>query len=108
MDEPRVRVFIMGDNVWRDEKEWPLARTKYMNYYFHSGGRANSRLGDGVLSAELPSEESTDDYLYNPRNPVSHGTGALDQQELEKRTDILVYSSKPVDKDLEVTGPVVI
>jgi putative CocE/NonD family hydrolase len=52
MDEPPVRIFVMGDNVWRHENEWPLARTEYIKYYIHSGGRANSLNGDGALSIE--------------------------------------------------------
>ena len=42
-----VRIFVMGDNVWRDEKEFPLARTQYTKYYFHSNKGANSAAGDG-------------------------------------------------------------
>src|SRR3569833_3263888 len=36
------QIFVMGDNVWRNEKEWPLARTRYTNYYIQSGGGASS------------------------------------------------------------------
>src|SRR5262245_3930162 len=35
---PRVRLFVMGDNVWRDEDEWPLARTRWERWYLHSNG----------------------------------------------------------------------
>src|SRR6185436_3758031 len=41
-----VRLFIMGDNIWRDEQEFPLARTRYTGYYLHSTSRANSISGD--------------------------------------------------------------
>ena len=41
MDDPPVRLFVMGENRWRDEQEWPLARTQYTRWYFHSGGSAN-------------------------------------------------------------------
>ena len=40
--DPPVRIFVMGDNSWRDEQEWPLARTRFTDYYLHSGGRANT------------------------------------------------------------------
>jgi putative CocE/NonD family hydrolase len=116
MDEPPVRIFTMGDNVWRDENEWPLARTHYTNYYFHSGGHAHSRSGDGVLSTESPDEEQADIYLYDPRNPVptkggvqrhiSNEFGVQDQQEVENRSDVLAYTSAPLETDLEVTGPI--
>ena len=49
-----VRIFIMGTNEWRDEHEWPLARTQWTPYYLHSGGSANSRFGDGSLSTTRP------------------------------------------------------
>jgi putative CocE/NonD family hydrolase len=119
-EDPRVRIFVMGTNVWRNENEWPLARTKYTRYYFHSSGKANVCLGDGVLNTDVPSEQEVDIYIYDPRNPVPSigGTGGAgqntnankfgvqDQQEVEKRQDVLVYTSKPLEKDMEVTGPV--
>ena len=59
MDEPPVYIFVMGDGGvgngrWRHENEWPLARTHYTRYYLHSGGSANTRAGDGVLSTDAP------------------------------------------------------
>jgi hypothetical protein len=115
MDEPPIRIFVMGDNVWRNEKEWPLARTKYTKYYFHSDGKANSRFGNGVLSPKISANEETDVYLYDPRNPVPYKWGGSgisptfvvqDQEEVEKRADVLVYTSEPLKNDLEVTGPI--
>jgi len=116
MNEPPVRIFVMGDNIWRDEQEWPLARTRYTKYYFHGGGQANSRLGDGVLNTEPPAVEQPDIYLYDPRNPVpsvgaldsfsAREFGAQDQREVEERSDVLVYTSEPLETDLEVTGPI--
>ena len=47
MDESPVRIFVMGDNVWRYEQEWPLARARYVDYYLHSDGKANTLNGDG-------------------------------------------------------------
>ncbi len=118
MDEPPVRIFVMGENVWRTEEEWPLARTEYVNYYFHSGGKANTLNGDGSLSPEAPGSESPDVYLYDPRDPVPTRGGGLccnaaflpggsfDQRAIEARPDVLVYASAPLERDLEVTGPV--
>jgi len=116
MNEPPIRIFVMGDNIWRNVKEWPPAETIYARYHFHSNGQANSRYGNGVLSAELPSEEPDDVYLYNPMNPVpykwdipssGYATFAVqEQEEVEKRADVLVYTSAPLEKDLEVTGTV--
>ena len=117
--EPRVKLFIMGDNMWRDEEEWPLARTDYTNYYFHSGGEANTLYGDGILNREKPGDEPADVYIYDPNDPVPSirgGEGArggissdpVDQRENERRSDVLVYTSATLEEDMEVTGPVTI
>ncbi len=50
LEEPPVKIFVMGDDVWRDENEWPLARAQNTKYYLHSAGNANSLHGDGGLS----------------------------------------------------------
>ena len=116
--DPPVRIFVMGANHWRDEREWPLARTEYRDFYLHSRGRANTSNGDGCLSPDSPGDEPADVFLYDPRDPVPTKGGGLccnqsfvpggafDQQEVEARPDVLVYSTPPLDADLEVTGPV--
>lgn len=111
---PRVRIFVMGENRWRNENEWPLARTRFTNYYFHSGGKANTRLGDGGLSTDAPGSEPADRFSYDPLHPVpSKGgnnlglnLGAYDQSEIELRQDVLCYQSAVLEKDLEITGPI--
>ena len=118
--EPPLKLFVMGENVWRNEREWPLARTDFTPWYLHSGGDANSVMGDGVLSALAPAAEPTDSFVYNPMFPVpTRGGcnccnpeivewGAYDQREVEARSDVLVYTSEPLAADMEVTGPVVV
>ena len=116
LDEPPVRLFVMGENRWRDENEWPLARTRYTLLYLHSRGQANNLSGDGGLSLVKPREEDADHYIYDPNAPVpTRGgstlgirSGAYDQTEIEKRNDVLVYTSDKLDQDLEVTGPLVL
>ena len=114
-DEPPVKLFVMGDNAWRFENEWPLARTEYTPYYFHSDGNANSVSGDGTLSTRAPSGDADDRFVYNPADPVPSPMvagvgfpvlGPVDQQSVETRDDLLVYSTPPLEKDTEVTGPV--
>ena len=114
-DEPPVRIFVMGDNVWRSEHEWPLARTQYINHYLHSNGRANSLHGDGFLSLDPGAEEPTDRYTYDPDDPVittggpimhREHVGPMDRRPVERRDDVLVYTSEPLERDLEVTGSV--
>ncbi len=110
-----VRIFVMGDNVWREEQRWPLARTQYVPWFLHSNGKANSRQGDGRLSLKSPtSDESPDRYTYDPQSPVPSKGGAMLgfragvalQNEVEERQDVLVYTSSPLKEPLEITGPV--
>ena len=115
-----LKLFVMGTNQWRDEQEWPLARTRYAPYYFHSGGESNSLLGDGTLSIGAPGDEPSDHFVYNPDfpaptkggcnccNPEIVDWGAFDQRSVEYRNDVLVYTSAPLEDDLEVTGPVIV
>ena len=112
-EEPPVRLFVMGTNQWRNEDEWPLARTRYTPYYFHSRGKANSLRGDGTLSPEPPGEEPADHYRYDPADPAPTcggntliiPMGVQDQREVEGRQDVLVYTGEAVEHPLEVTGP---
>jgi hypothetical protein len=113
-----VRIFVMGENKWRDEDSWPLERAKATRYLLHSAGNANTALGNGSLSVDAAQMEAGDSYVYDPANPVPTVGGPLccdavhlapgprDQKEVENRADVLVYSTPPLDNDLEVTGPV--
>ena len=107
---PKVRIFVMGDNTWRDEEDWPLARTRYVPYYLHSGGGAASVEGDGALSEDPPGEEPADEYVYDPRDPVmtlyqQRGQHEpLDQRALDDRRDILRFATPPLQQEVEVTG----
>ncbi|MGH2584396.1 MAG: CocE/NonD family hydrolase, partial [Dehalococcoidia bacterium] len=106
-EEPPVRIYVMGEG-WRNEQEWPLARTQYTPFYIHSGGRAHSLDGDGKLSRDPPAAEPPDVFLYNPVHPVPTigAAGIADQRAVERRTDVLIYTSPPLTEPLEVTGPV--
>ena len=112
--EAPVRIFVMGANEWRDEQQWPLARTQWTRYHLHSGGRANSRFGDGSLAPILPDAEPTDSYRYDPARPVPFLTeptsaqigGPDDYAAVERRDDVLVYVTEPLAQDVEVTGAI--
>ena len=118
VDEPPLRLFIMGINQWRDEHEWPLARTDWQKWYLHSGGDANTLRGDGALSPDAPSAEPEDTFVYDPLYPVQTmggnnccsphivPWGPYDQRPVEMRPDVLCYTSEPLPADLEVTGPI--
>jgi len=108
-NEPPIKIFVMGDNTWRSEQEWPLARTEFTPFYVHSQGGANSLNGDGSLSRQNPQAEKPDRYIYDPANAIidrSLESGPQDQRAVEVRNDILVYTSAPLTKELEVTGPI--
>ena len=118
--EPPFRLFIMGINEWRDEHEWPLARTAWQKWYLHSNGSANTVIGNGTLSPDPPGQESPDRYVYDPEYPVpTRGGnnccsphivpwGPYDQRCLEMRSDVLCYTSAPLATDLQVTGPIML
>jgi putative CocE/NonD family hydrolase len=113
-----VRIFVMGENKWRDEEAWPLERAKPTSYFLHSAGKANSVTGDGALSTLASAGEASDKFIYDPANPVPTVGGPLccdavhlppgpfDQKAVEARPDVLIYSTPPLESDTEVTGPV--
>jgi putative CocE/NonD family hydrolase len=102
----------MGENRWRDEQDWPLPRARATKYFLHSAGRANTLDGDGRLSPDVPGAQPADSFVYDPWDPVP--TGALggysripsDQRTIERRPDVLVYTTEPLTTDVEVTGPI--
>jgi len=112
-EEPElpVRIFVMGENRWRDERDWPLSRAREWCLFLRD---------DGVLSTDAPGDEAPDAYVYDPADPaptiggptslparfLRTNSGPLDQRPLEERPDVLVYSSAPLAEPLEVTGPV--
>ena len=120
MDEKPVQIFVMGINRWRDEDDWPLERAEDVRYYLHSAGKANTLNGNGSLSPESPGHEPPDTFVYNPIDPVPTAGGGLwlrsgecshrgvRHREIEAREDVLVYSTPPLEEDMEVTGPITV
>jgi putative CocE/NonD family hydrolase len=115
--EPPIRIYVMGAERWRDENEWPLARTQFTKFYFAGQGKANSLRGDGRLQDSAPAADTApDQFVYDPENPVyTLGgqvstqfavRGPMDRRPAQQRDDVLVYTSQPLAEDLEVTGPV--
>ena len=103
---PPVRIFVMGENVWRDEQEWPLARTEYTPIYLTA---------DGGLSTAAPADDSTLSYTYDPEDPVPtlggnimrpELRGPFDQRPLAGRSDVLTFETAPMEAPMEITGPV--
>ena len=112
----RVRLFIIGLNKWMDFPDWPIDGSKEMSLYLRSGGRANSSSGDGLLSLiksyQKGIDSDFDEYIYDPVDPVPFITeqsfaqigGPDDYSEIEKRSDILVYTSDSLAKSLVIAG----
>ena len=118
--EPRVKVFVMGANRWREADDWPIPGARNTPFYLHSEGHANSLLGDGGLDTTAPEQEPSDGYSYDPLHPVmtlggstccseqslAVPMGPRDQRPNEYRQDVLVYTGPVLETELEVTGPV--
>lgn len=116
-DTPRVQYYTMGSNTWNTAETWPPKAAQSVRFYLDSNGKANSLYGDGILKTESPGNESKPDaFTYDPMNPVpSYGGnvcctgnavegGAFDQQQMETRHDILVYTTDPLEEGVEVSG----
>jgi putative CocE/NonD family hydrolase len=117
-EEPPVALFVMGENKWRFEHEWPPQQAQPVKYFLHSGGRANSLNGNGWLDQESPADELPDVFVYDPRLPVmsigGHSCcvdvltpmGAFDQRPQEYRNEMLVFTTQDLAEDIVVIGTV--
>ena len=115
---PKVRYFTMGINKWQSSDIWPPRGAQPMTFYLSSNGKANTRTGDGKLTLQPPSRNRPDSFTYDPMNPVPSlggnvccqgnalSGGSMDQQKIEERQDVLVYTSDPLTEGLEVSGPI--
>ncbi len=116
--QPKVRAYMMGANEWRSYDTWPPKQVQYLPFYLAGAGKANSATGDGRLSTTKPGGEGSDAFLYDPLHPVpslggsiccfspTFTGGSYDQSHIEMRNDVLVYTSEPLKKTLELAGPV--
>ncbi|NHO33475.1 CocE/NonD family hydrolase [Acetobacter sp. LMG 1636] len=126
---PRVDYFTMGENKWHSAPAWPVPGTQWTSWQLASVTDASSVMGDGALVSEhdaiatpsgRPLTAVSDSFDYDPANPVpsigGHSCchwdvgpqGQFDQSGIEQRPDILVYTSAPLDRPLNVTGPVTV
>ena len=113
---PRVQYYVMGSNEWKSSDTWPPQNAESTSFYLDSRGNANSLYGDGKLVLDPPEEEFSDGFTYDPMNPVpslggnvccTGGAvegGSFDQQQMETRNDILVYTTEPLEEGIEVSG----
>jgi uncharacterized protein len=117
---PRVRLFVMGENRWRDEDDWPPPGAREQRWYLHAEDGAGGP--GGGLSPEPPGEEPPDRYVYDPDDPaptiggptslpaafLRTNSGPLDQRRVEERPDVLVYTSAVLAEPLAVIGPLTV
>ncbi|MFT6021730.1 MAG: putative CocE/NonD family hydrolase, partial [Saprospiraceae bacterium] len=113
---PRVQYYTMGSNEWQASETWPPAKAKSTTYYLNSNGNANSFFGDGNLTTSKADSDNPDGFTYDPMKPVpSYGGnvcctgnaikgGAFDQQQMETRNDILVYTTDVLEEGIEISG----
>ena len=113
---PRVQYYTMGSNQWKASETWPPAKAALTTYYLNSNGNANSFFGDGTLTTSKAKADHPDGFTYDPMKPVpSYGGnvcctgnaikgGAFDQQQMETRNDILVYTTDILEEGVEISG----
>ena len=111
MDEPPVRIYVMGENVWRDEMEFPLSRQVETSFYLTSGPSGSiDSLNDGLLRIGEPGAGAPDRYAYDPAHPIPtlggdlfvEPEGAQDHRPADRRS--LTYTTEALEEDIEVTG----
>ncbi|WP_244662140.1 CocE/NonD family hydrolase [Mesorhizobium huakuii] len=109
---PHIQYYLMGANRWKSGDSWPLPETRFVPYYFRSGGKANTSNGDGILSMAMATGPA-DHYRYDPADPTPSPESirgradgsAADQREVDLRPDRLVFQTEPLSSGMEVTGP---
>ncbi len=113
LDLPEALMYETGTNKWRRFNKWPPANAKEAKIYFKDNYE---------LSINLPplnKKESYDEYLSDPNKPVPYTAKIYDSRALynrqyviedqrfaSRRPDVLAYSTKPLEKDFTIAGPI--
>ncbi|MED4751909.1 CocE/NonD family hydrolase [Brevibacillus choshinensis] len=112
--EPRVEYYMVGENEWKTSQTWPPAEATVTNLYLSSGGQANTSGGDGSLSVTEPDDQPVDTYQYDPLDAapylldLSENENSVPEnyREVEKREDVLVYTSEPLEEEVVIAGEI--
>ncbi len=112
MDEPRCRLFLMGENRWLESNTFPIESASPKIYHLAASGPANSLLGQGKLSEQLTKSTPSDTFTYNPARPAptpfwkenfQNGTNE-DLRSIQRRDDVLVFTTDPLTEPLNIVG----
>lgn len=103
--QPRVRLFLMGANEWRDYPCWPVPGGAPQNYFLHAGG---------LLARGVPSAAGSSKFDYDPAQPtpsaygptIEGKSGSGDMTPMERRSDVLLFTSEPLESVVDVIGPI--
>ncbi|MED4584403.1 CocE/NonD family hydrolase [Brevibacillus choshinensis] len=112
--EPRVEYYMVGENEWKTSQTWPPAEATVTNLYLSSGGQANTSGGDGSLSVTEPDDQPVDTYQYDPLDAapylldLSENENSVPEnyREVEKREDVLVYTTEPLEEEVVIAGEI--
>lgn len=112
--EPKVSYYMVGENQWKTDENWPPEGSEYKKLYIQSKGNARTSMGGGYLSTTPPSDQPADTYKFDPLDPAPHLIDVSENEmavpenykDVEKREDILVYTSEPLKEDLTVVGDI--
>ncbi len=108
VDRDRVRLYLQGANVWREFPSWPPPGSQPMRLHLRSGG---------LLDVSAPTnDEGSSNYTYDPADPTPavHGPKVFGMAKhrymtkLEQRSDVVVFTGAPLDRDVDVIGPVTV
>lgn len=122
VDNPVVEYFVLGDNTWRSASQWPPEDVEPQKWYFHSDGKAHLLTTNGKLTRQIPSkDEPRDIYTYDPQDPAPNWMSfdrmknwqdvqsfPYDFQNIDKRSDIVVFTSELLTEDLTIAGDVIV
>jgi uncharacterized protein len=100
-----VRLFVMGDNRWQDEASWPPPAARSTSFYLARSGPPKH----GKLQPTAPQGDPVSVFISDPANPVTDAyagkLGAHDYRDLASRSDVLVFDTDRLPKDVEALGP---
>ena len=112
LKEPNVQYYMVGANKWESAAKWPPENVEYSNLYIHSHGNARTSNGDGRLDMAAPLNEPFDTYVFDPKDPAPFLIDVSENEmnvpgnysEVDKREDVLVYTSEPLENEVVIAG----